>query len=51
METTEEYMDYCEYCKKETVHETVDIKPGHEATGLLDSVKIECQECGFSFWV
>ncbi len=41
----------CEICKKDTLWTILATKQGHAETGLLDSVKIECQECGFSFWV
>ena len=43
--------DYCEDCKKETVHTVVDTKPGHKPTGLLGSDKVRCEKCGISFWV
>jgi len=44
------WKEMCEVCKKETTHIVVGLKPGHDPTGLQESIKIECKECGFSFW-
>lgn len=46
-----EFTGYCEWCRKVTIHKITNSKPGHEETGLLGTDKIECQECGTSFWV
>jgi uncharacterized Zn finger protein len=46
-----EFLDHCYMCKHETVHEIVDHRPTNKETGLLGGTKIECQECGTTFWV
>lgn len=48
---SDEFIGYCEVCKHETIHKVVDSKPGYPSVGMLGTDKIECQECGESFWV
>lgn len=45
------FTSYCKECKKETIHIVADSKPGFGSIGLQGSEKIECEECGLSFWV